>query len=60
MDYISLIDLIVRNTDYVSMDYKLSELNQCFQAILKEKIETCEQDIIRRLVASYPIFNEIL
>jgi hypothetical protein len=54
MDYISLIDLIIKNTDYLNMNYRLSELKECFQSILKERMETYDQDIIRALVVSYP------
>ncbi len=53
MDYISMIDLIVRNTDYIEMDYRIEELKNCFKSILQEKIETYEQDIIRALIFSY-------
>jgi|LakMenEpi03Aug12_release.lakeMendotaPanAssembly.Ray.scaffolds.fasta_scaffold4663318_1 hypothetical protein len=53
MDYISMIDLIIRNTDYIEIDYRVEELKNCFKSILQEKIETYEQDIIRALIFSY-------
>ena len=50
MDYISMIDLIIRNTTYIETDYRIEELKECFNLILKEKTETFEQDIIRELI----------
>ena len=54
MDYVSMIDLIIRNTDYINMDYRIEELKDCFKSILQEKIETYEQDIIKALIFSFP------
>lgn len=49
LDYVSLIDTILRNNNYIDY-YRFNDLNDCFKLILNEKIETIEQDILRKLL----------
>lgn len=55
VDYLSLIQLIVKNTDYKDESYRRFDLLECFNLILNEKDQhTIDQDIVRVILAENP------
>lgn len=50
VDYVSLIDLIIRNSEYLNTKHRFDELQECFKSIAKERDDTLEKDIIKRLL----------
>lgn len=59
VDYLSLVQLIIENSNYLESMYRKYDLMECFNAILGEKSqETIDQDIIRVLLKQYPSLKE--
>ena len=55
MDYLSLVQLIIQNSNYMDTLYRKNELLECFNTILNEKEhETIDQDIVRIIIADNP------
>ncbi len=53
----SIIDLIIRNSNYFELNYRVDELKCAFKQILIEPNETLEQDILRKLISNYSQLN---
>ncbi len=47
VDYLSLIQLIIKNSMYKENFYRMKDLLEIFYLILKETNETYDQDIVR-------------
>ncbi len=47
VDYLSLIQLIIKNSMYKENFYRMKDLLEIFNLILKETNETYDQDIVR-------------
>ena len=47
VDYLTLIQLIIKNSNYKSSFYRKNDLIEIFNSILKEPNETIDQDIVR-------------
>jgi hypothetical protein len=47
VDYLSLIQLIIKNSMYKEHFYRMKDLLEIFNLILKETNETYDQDIVR-------------
>lgn len=58
VDYLSLIELIIRNSEYMESMYRKSDLMDCFNAILGESdSETIDQDIVKIILKDYPMLK---
>lgn len=47
VDYLTLIQLIIKNSNYKLSFYRKNDLIEIFNSILKEPNETIDQDIVR-------------
>lgn len=55
MDYLSLMQLIIRNSDYKTRLYRVDDLLECFNSILNEKDEhTVDQDLVGVILTENP------
>ncbi len=60
VDYLSLIQLIIKNSMYKENFYRMKDLLEIFYLILKETNETYDQDIVRIILFEndqFKIFN---
>ncbi|CAF0705950.1 unnamed protein product [Brachionus calyciflorus] len=54
-DYLSLIQLVIKNSNYVENLYRIDDLLECFNSILNEKDQyTIDQDIVRVILTETP------
>lgn len=55
VDYLSLIQLIIKNSNYIESMYRKDDLLECFHTILNEKDQdTIDQDIVRLTLTENP------
>lgn len=55
VDYLSLVQLILKNSEYMENMYRRNDLNECFDAVLNETDQqTIDQDIIRVILKELP------
>ena len=55
VDYLSLIQLIIKNSNYMSTTYRKFDLLECFNLIFNEKDQhTIDQDIVRVILTENP------
>ncbi len=55
VDYLSLVQLLIKNSDYMNSSYRKLDLLECFNLILNEKDQhTIDQDIVRVILTENP------
>lgn len=55
VDYLSLVQLILQNSEYMETMYRRYDLNDCFDAVLSETDQhTIDQDIVRVIIKDFP------
>jgi hypothetical protein len=55
VDYLSMVQLIIQNSNYMENVYRKDDLLEVFNSILNEKDQdTIDQDIIRVILAEHP------
>jgi sulfur transfer complex TusBCD TusB component (DsrH family) len=55
VDYLSLIQLLIKNSNYMAGTYRKFDLLECFNQILNEKDQhTIDQDIVRVILTENP------